>query len=210
MGQYHLTVNLDKREYLSPHALGDGLKLVEQGLSGPGGIPTALHVLLAVSNGRGGGDYNAGINYRSTTPDEVPEGAEVVGEYGGRVTWVERTPFADLAESVVGRWGGDRIAIIGDYAQYEDLPEGMAPLAYALCSDEEGVRETIAHLRERGHEDEAIALTAQLDTYGTFADITPMVRDYLEGCDAYYHTFRYGDGSGWVDRSFELERRAGV
>ena len=30
MGQYHYTVNLDKKEYLVPHKLGDGLKLLEQ------------------------------------------------------------------------------------------------------------------------------------------------------------------------------------
>lgn len=56
MVQYHLTVNLDKREYLHPHRLGDGLKLLEQANS-KGGIMVALHILLACSNNRGGGDF---------------------------------------------------------------------------------------------------------------------------------------------------------
>jgi len=29
MGQYYFIVNLDKKEYLHPHKLGDGLKLRE-------------------------------------------------------------------------------------------------------------------------------------------------------------------------------------
>lgn len=57
MGQYHLIVNLDKREFLHPHHLGDGLKLVEFGCSSQGTM-TALALLLCDSNGRGGGDFH--------------------------------------------------------------------------------------------------------------------------------------------------------
>lgn len=56
MGQYHLIVNLDKREFLHPHQFGDGLKLMEFGQSA-GGTLTGLVVLLAAHNGRGGGDF---------------------------------------------------------------------------------------------------------------------------------------------------------
>lgn len=100
MGQYHLTVNLDKRQYIDPHALGDGLKLWEQAASSAGGVASALIVLLAVSNGRGGGDF-----------DE---------------------------SEVVGSWGGDRIAIVGDYAEDHDLPsEHHASTIYEACGDGE-------------------------------------------------------------------------
>lgn len=58
MGQYHIIVNLDKREYLHPHKLGDGLKLMEFGRSGMGTM-TCLAILLADSNGRGNGDCRA-------------------------------------------------------------------------------------------------------------------------------------------------------
>ena len=99
MGQYHLTCNLSKKEWLDPHRLGDGLKLWEQGAS-QGGILNALHALLAVSNGRGGGDYIT----------SYPE--------------------------FVGRWGGDRIAIVGDYAKANDLSAtDYAELIYERCSD---------------------------------------------------------------------------
>lgn len=91
MGQYHLIVNLDKREFLYPHEFGDGFKLMEFGQSA-GGTLTALTILLAASNGRGGGDF------QDTT------------------TSLEHRP---------GCWAGDRIAIIGDYFEEEDV-EGLS------------------------------------------------------------------------------------
>lgn len=83
MGQYHMPVNLDKKEFLHPHKLGDGLKLWEQAGSSQG-TAAAVLILLSASNGRGGGDFK-----------EHP---------------------------VIGRWVGDRVAWIGDYAEPEDLP----------------------------------------------------------------------------------------
>jgi hypothetical protein len=55
MGQYYKIVNLDKKEYLHPHAFGDGLKLLEFGMSSRGTM-TGLTILLADGNNRGGGD----------------------------------------------------------------------------------------------------------------------------------------------------------
>lgn len=56
MGQYHSIYNITKKEFITPHALGDGAKLLEW----HGGFTTlGLAVLLSNSNGRGGGDlYN--------------------------------------------------------------------------------------------------------------------------------------------------------
>ena len=59
MGQYHYVANIDMREYLHPHVMGDGLKLMEFGPSG-GGTMLGLALLLACSNGRGGGDFGCG------------------------------------------------------------------------------------------------------------------------------------------------------
>ena len=97
MGQYHLTVNLDKKEFLMPHKLGVGLKLREQ-LGSSDSTPDALFILLACSNGYGGGD------------------------------------FFDTDNHMVGRWGGDKIAVVGDYAEPSDLPMmfGAASI-YSLC-----------------------------------------------------------------------------
>ena len=57
MGQYHNVYNLDKREFIHAHQIDNGLKLLEQ--CGPGDQATtsdAVWLLLANSNGRGGGD----------------------------------------------------------------------------------------------------------------------------------------------------------
>jgi hypothetical protein len=56
MGQYHYVVNVTKKQFLHPHKLGDGLKLMEFGSGG--GTMTALAVLLAKDNGKGGGDFH--------------------------------------------------------------------------------------------------------------------------------------------------------
>ena len=82
MGQYYKIVNVTKREYLTGHAFGEGIKLMEFGMSA-GGSMAALAILLADGNGRGGGDLH--------TEDPI-------------------------AESIIGRWAGDKIVIAGDYA----------------------------------------------------------------------------------------------
>lgn len=160
MGQYHKVVNLDKREFLNPHGLGDGLKLREQTDSGPGGTATALIVLLAVSSGRGGGDL--------TVPDEN--------------------------NTIVGRWGGDRIAIVGDYEEPEDLPnEPLGGYIYKLCiradsTAEEHLEDAYDMLKyvqdypERHQNGEVIALghfIEALKNGDTFTDITEMVGRYM-------------------------------
>ena len=58
MGQYYKIVNVKKRQYLNPHMFNDGMKLMEFGMSA-GGTLTALAVLLADGNGRGGGDLHS-------------------------------------------------------------------------------------------------------------------------------------------------------
>lgn len=55
MGQYHKLYNLDKKEYVHAHRIGNGLKLMEQ-VGWPRSTSTALFLLIANSNGRGGGD----------------------------------------------------------------------------------------------------------------------------------------------------------
>jgi thiol-disulfide isomerase/thioredoxin len=73
MGQYYLTVNLDKRQYLHPHAFGDGLKLLEFGACACGTL-TALSILLSDGNGRGCGDLHV--------PEDHPL-AELVSSWCG-------------------------------------------------------------------------------------------------------------------------------
>ena len=101
MGQYHITVNLDKKEFLMPHKFGVGLKLREQ-FGVHYGVQDALLMLLACSNGFGGGDF--------------------IG--------------SEDKNHMIGRWAGDRIAIVGDYAQVDSLPMMWgAENIYNLCHD---------------------------------------------------------------------------
>lgn len=118
MGQYHLPCNLDKREYLHPHELGDGLKLMEFGCSGDGTM-TALALLLAASNGRGGGDFRG-----------------------------------DDPKSLVGSWAGNRIAIIGDYYEADDVPgfdlsTGNTPWTEPALLDWRNISVDLQHLIEQ-------------------------------------------------------------
>lgn len=58
MGQYYMVVNTTKRQYIHPHHMMEGLKLLEFGTSSHGTM-TGLAILLASGNGRGGGDLHS-------------------------------------------------------------------------------------------------------------------------------------------------------
>jgi len=58
MGQYYKIVNLTKKEFLDTYTFNDGAKLLEFGCSSEGTL-TALAILLADGNGRGGGDLHS-------------------------------------------------------------------------------------------------------------------------------------------------------
>jgi len=55
MGQYHKLYNLTKKEMIHPREIGNGLKLTEQ-IGHDYSTSSALFLLVANSNGRGGGD----------------------------------------------------------------------------------------------------------------------------------------------------------
>jgi hypothetical protein len=117
VGQYHIVVNLDRKQLLHPNRLGDGLKLMEFGDGGA--TLTALAILLAKDNGRGLGDLHVAM------PDTPLENWEK-DEYNLKRV---RTPHAHL----VGSWAGDRITIAGDYG--DNLPDQEENL-YAIAQGE--------------------------------------------------------------------------
>lgn len=146
MGQYHKLVNLDKREFVHPHQLGDGLKAWEQFASGPGGIGSAMILLTVCPDPRGGGD--------------LPEG-----------------PF-------MGRWHGDRVLLVGDYAESDDFDFDTDPsLIYQLTSDDQVIK----------------GLSAEAVETLRFTDITVGVRKVMaESLDWLSYD---EDGEGWIARS---------
>ena len=128
MGQYWVVTNLDKKEYVHPHKLGAGLKLWEQLANHPGTGGALIVLCAAMPEPRGGGDFDLTENWHgpertfpehNTTPGPMPEDYEAV------------------ARRTIGRWAGDRIALVGDYAEDGDLaPEHEASTIYAKCGSE--------------------------------------------------------------------------
>jgi len=115
MGQYWLVVNLDKKEYVHPHKLGAGLKLWEQLAASPGTGAALIILCAAMPESRGGGDF--------ATADS------------------EDASYEAVASRTIGRWAGDRVALVGDYAKDEDLAaEHHAKTLYNRCNavDAEG------------------------------------------------------------------------
>lgn len=112
MGQYWLPVNLDKREFILPHRLATGLTLWEQLATHPGTGAALIVLCAAMPEARGGGDF-------AIDPEDSDEA------------------YSAIARRTVGRWAGDRIALIGDYAHESDLPaEFHAARIYALCGED--------------------------------------------------------------------------
>lgn len=109
MGQYHKLVNLDKKEYVHGHQLGTGLKLMEQ-VGFEKCAASALWLLVAASNGRGGGD----------APDNP----------------------------MIGRWAGDRIAVIGDYIEADDIPGIDASAIYGALDEYVDISPNVKKLLE--------------------------------------------------------------
>jgi hypothetical protein len=108
MGQYWRCVNLDKREFIDPYALGNGAKLWEQLASDINAGRMLTILCAAMPEERGGGDFDLGIQ------DE----------------------YTKIAKETIGRWAGNRIAFVGDYAEDTDLPAKFeASKIYDRCTE---------------------------------------------------------------------------
>jgi len=107
MGQHWIPVNLDKREYLNPHALGARLKLWEQLAQHPGTGAALLILLANEREPRGGGDF-----------EFDDQSAQVIGRWAGdRIAL-----FGDYAE-------------IGDLPNRKES-DPQEHLIYGLCGEE--------------------------------------------------------------------------
>ncbi|MFO0899314.1 MAG: hypothetical protein U0836_17965 [Pirellulales bacterium] len=106
MGQYHVLVNFDKREFVHPRHIGCGLKLCEQ-VGGGNSTSTALAMLVAACSGRFGSQPGAGGDFSIGKP--------VVGRWAG-----DRVAY-------VGDFGGE-----GDIASMPTLDCGEV---YRACGE---------------------------------------------------------------------------
>jgi hypothetical protein len=109
MGQYFKAVNLDKREVVCPWCLSGGAKLWEWAANPQGSIFT---LLLRKSSAGGGGDYfgypTQEIAIDNDNPDAVAEALRSLPCWEGQ-------PIPSSMQTIVGRWAGDRVCMIGDY-----------------------------------------------------------------------------------------------
>ena len=82
MGQYYVIANIDKKEYINPSHLGSGIKLMEFAMDGQSAM-TGLAVLLASSNGKGGGDLHvpAGSEFAHIPGRWAGDRIVVAGDY---------------------------------------------------------------------------------------------------------------------------------
>jgi len=127
MGQYWLPVNLDKKEFVNPHMLGTGLKLWEQLANHPGTGAALIVLCAAMPEPRGGGDFdksNEPYNFKKLCKQKIFNLPE---------------KYEDIANITIGRWAGDRIALVGDYAEdtdFKTLPKDPPiSLIFSLCVD---------------------------------------------------------------------------
>ena len=131
MGQYWKVVNLDKKEFVMPHKLGCGLKLWEQLANHPGTGAALVILCAAMPRPRGGGDFDLDENWHGEErvfPRDNVQPGPMPDEYPA------------IAARTIGRWAGDRIALVGDYAEDSDLAsEHQASTIYPRCHEyEEG------------------------------------------------------------------------
>lgn len=115
MGQYYVIANKTKREYIDPHFFGNGVKLMEFSMAGRSTM-TGLAVLLASSNGMGGGDLHLSPESKF---DHIPgrwtgDSIVIAGDYddvptspGCRVYSLcgAPDPLQELADAVTGDAG---------------------------------------------------------------------------------------------------------
>lgn len=101
MGQYHVLYNTDKKEYVHAHRIDNGLKLLEQ-VGFEKSTSTALFLLVANSNGRGGGDANEHELIGCWAGDRIV----VQGDYAEEgdqayITDAERETYTDISAQVL-------------------------------------------------------------------------------------------------------------
>lgn len=178
MGQYWLVVNLDKKEYIYPHKLGAGLKLWEQLANHPGTGAALIVLCAAMPERRGGGDFDLQENWHG--PERtLPEHNITPGPMP--------SSYEEIAMQTIGRWAGDRIALVGDYAEDSDLPaEFRASHIYWLCHISS--KEELTEFNKKCEEHDEPVFTEQ-DIY---TDVSGLVAKVIE------HELQ-GEfiGSGW-------------
>jgi len=146
MGQYYKIVNLDKEEYIEPHAFGDGAKLMEFGNSGAGSM-LGLAVLLASGNDRGGGDLHSDNSIIGTwAGDRIV----VAGDYdddGRYLSKKQIEKFAEKHPDSVSSWEAgneDEPFTLNLYVYAGDEYSNVSDFVLDAISDDGYVKQSMA------------------------------------------------------------------
>ena len=193
MGQYWICVNLDKKEFIDPHKLSCGLKLWEQLANHPS-TGTALIILCAaMPDPRGGGDFDISKNWhgpeRNMKVHNICPGPMPIN-------------YPRVACRTIGRWAGDRIAFVGDYAEDTDLSaEFEASKIYERCRSE---KETILNDDSEG------ADYMQNGKYVHFVEVKPP--EYTDVTDDVCAVIEHElngkfTGTGWRDFEYNHDKK---
>ncbi len=132
MGQYHYIVNITKKQYINPHKIGSGLKIVEQ-IGWEASPSTALFVLLACSNGRGGGDVGGHPLVGSWAGDKIA----VIGDYceGGDIPGHDAPA---IYAAIMGE--GDRLLDMADGEAWTDISAEVREMMTAAVGAKYGLK----------------------------------------------------------------------
>lgn len=155
MGQYHKVFNIDKKECLEPWNFGCGAKIAEW-CSGTSPVSKATMMLLACSNGRGGGDFQEigssaawhGFAREEQYKFSIPKICSNIKGLPLTIIGHKNNYYTVDTSKIYGRWAGDRVIVIGDYADEityvmkcklnngkEDTQVVPAKLLYSLCGE---------------------------------------------------------------------------
>ena len=113
------------------------MKLWEQLAAAPGTGGALVVLCAAMPEPRGGGDFDLEDNWHG--PERDQDGAHGCTCTPGPMP----ADYPSIAKRTIGRWAGDRVALVGDYAKDSDLPGSVAACGvgaskiYGLCGGSE-------------------------------------------------------------------------
>lgn len=113
MGQYFVAVNKTKKEFICPWCVGGVAKLWEWAANPWGSLFT---ILLRKSDASGGGDFY-GYAPKTMNAEHLSqaEQASAFAESLMEITAKEGAPAHPAPGTIVGRWAGDEVYLVGDY-----------------------------------------------------------------------------------------------
>ena len=112
MGQYFKAINVTKQEVVCPWCLDTGAKLWEWAANP---LAAVFTLLLRKSDCSGGGDYYGYKPKAQELTGSAEKDAEQFSELMTEITAKEGAPAHPAPDTVVGRWAGDEVYLVGDY-----------------------------------------------------------------------------------------------